>query len=73
MRIDLDQIIIGGRPLTELILQFAGQLKEIRSSLENRDFVSLGDVLIYETEHTDAQWRLALEELRRMIGVGAAS
>jgi hypothetical protein len=44
-------------------------LKQIRTSLENRDFVTLGDVLIYDTEQTSAQWRLALEELRRMIGV----
>jgi hypothetical protein len=68
LKIDLDQIVIGGRPLTELIVQFAEQLKQIRSSLENRDFVTLGDVLIYETEQTSAQWRLALKELRRMIG-----
>jgi len=67
LKIDLDQILIGGRPLTELIMQFAEQLKQIRSSLENRDFVTLGDVLIYDTEQTSAQWRLALEELRRMI------
>ncbi|MGA2441337.1 MAG: hypothetical protein ABSH08_10280, partial [Tepidisphaeraceae bacterium] len=67
LKIDLDQILIAGRPLTELIAQFAEQLKLIRSSLENRDFVTLGDVLIYETEQTSAQWRLALEELRRMI------
>ena len=71
VKIDLDQIIVGGRPLTELILQFAEQLKQIRSSLENRDFVSLGDVLIYETQQTSAQWRLALEELRRMIGASS--
>ena len=70
LKIDLDQIVIGGRPLTELIVQFAEQLKQIRTSLENRDFVTLGDVLIYETEQTSSQWRLALEELRRMIGAG---
>jgi hypothetical protein len=69
LKIDLDQIVIGGRPLTELVVQFAEQLKQIRSSLENRDFVTLGDVLIYETEQTSSQWRLALEELRRMIGM----
>jgi hypothetical protein len=68
VKIDLDQIIVGGQPLTDLILQFADQLKQIRSSLENRDFVSLGDVLIYETQQTSAQWRLALGELRRLIG-----
>jgi hypothetical protein len=70
LKIDLDQILIGGRPLTELVVQFAEQLKQIRTSLENRDFVTLGDVLIYETEQTSSQWRLALEELRRMIGAG---
>lgn len=67
LKIDLDHIVVGGRPLTELVAQFAEQLKQIRSALENRDFVSLGDVLIYETEKTNINWRQALETLRNAI------
>jgi hypothetical protein len=67
LQIDLDKIIVARAPLTTLIAKFAEQLKEIRSSLENRDFVSLRDVLIYETGETSAQWREALEAMRRLI------
>jgi hypothetical protein len=69
LKIDLEKITVGGRPLTSLIAGFTEQLKRIRGSLENRDFVTLGDVLIYETEQTSAEWREALEAMRRLIGV----
>ena len=68
LKVDLDQIIVGGRPLTDLVLQFKEQLKQIRTSLETRDFVTLSDVLIYETEQTSIQWRQALNALRQIIG-----
>jgi hypothetical protein len=72
MKIDLNHISVGDRPLTDVILDFTEQLKQIRSSLENRDFVTLGDLLIYETTQTSAQWREALEALRQIIGVETA-
>jgi hypothetical protein len=73
MKIDLDRVIVAGEPLRETIAQFAEQLKQIRGALENRDFVTLSDVLIYETEGTGARWREALETLRRTIGNNAAA
>jgi hypothetical protein len=69
LKIDLEKITVGRRTLTSLIVGFTEQLKRIRTSLENRDFVTLGDVLIYETEQTSAEWREALEAMRRLIGV----
>jgi hypothetical protein len=71
LKIDLEKITVGRRTLTSLIVGFTEQLKRIRTSLENRDFVTLGDVLIYETEQTSAEWREALEVMRRLIGVGS--
>jgi hypothetical protein len=71
LKIDLEKITVGRRTLTSLIVGFTEQLKRIRSSLENRDFVTLGDVLIYETEQTSAEWREALEVMRRLIGVAS--
>ncbi len=71
LKIDLEKIMVGRRTLTSLIVGFTEQLKRIRSSLENRDFVTLGDVLIYETEQTSSEWREALEAMRRLIGVGS--
>lgn len=67
LNISLDHITVGGKPLTDLVTEFAEQLKQIKSSLENRDFVTLGDLLIYETTQTSAQWRQALSTLRKMI------
>jgi hypothetical protein len=72
LSIDLDKVQVGRGPLTSLITSFAEQLKQIRATLENRDFVSLRDVLVYETSETSSQWREALEAMRRLIGVGAA-
>jgi hypothetical protein len=69
LKIDLEKISVGRRSLTELIASFTEQLKRIRSSLENRDFVTLSDVLIYETNKTSAEWREALEAMRRLIAV----
>ena len=69
LQIDLEKITVGGEPLTGLITRFAEQLKQIRSSLESRDFVSLRDVLVYETNQTSDQWREALQVMRRLIGV----
>jgi hypothetical protein len=74
LKIDLERISIGDRRLTDVIIEFTQQLKQIRSSLENRDFVTLTDLLIYETTQTSAHWRQALQCLRGIIGTtGAAS
>jgi hypothetical protein len=35
--------------------------------LENRDFVTLGDILTYETTETSGQWREAIISLRAVI------
>jgi hypothetical protein len=72
MKIDLDKISAAGHPMKEHILQFAEQLKQIRSALENSDFVTLSDILIYETQETGARWREMLESLRRAIGADVA-
>jgi hypothetical protein len=71
LNIDLEQVRVGDRTLTELVLEFAEQLKQIKSSLENRDFVTLADLLIYETTQTSADWRAALCAMRKMIGAKA--
>jgi hypothetical protein len=71
LNISLDRVSVSGRPLTDLVLEFAEQLKQIKSSLENRDFVALSDLLIYETTQTSAQWRQAVLSLKRMIGTQA--
>ena len=67
LKLDLSKVAVDGQPLTELLNEFTTQLREIKSALENRDFVTLGDLLVYETTQTDQRWRAALSELRRII------
>lgn len=67
LRIDLAAIRVGERALRDVLLEFTTQLRTIRESLENRDYVSLGDVLVYEMTETCAQWRAALSAMRAAI------
>jgi hypothetical protein len=67
MKVDLESVRIDGRPLTEMVGQFAGQLRQIRGALENRDFVLLNDILTYEATETTARWRAAVVALRGRI------
>lgn len=67
LRIDLNQIRVENQTLTELLLQFTSQLRQIKLALENRDFVSLSDILMYETTQTSGQWHDAIGALHAQI------
>jgi hypothetical protein len=67
LRIDLDLVMIEMRSLSDLLSDFTGQLREIREALENRDFVTLGDILAYEATQTCSHWRQALEAIREIV------
>ena len=69
LRIDLSRITVDGRPFSDVLSEFTEQLKLIKSSLENRDFVSLIDTLVYETAETSANWRAAIRSMRSVIDV----
>jgi hypothetical protein len=71
LRIDLAGITVDEQPLPLVLEEFAGQLRSIKSALEQRDFVILGDVLLYETTQTTDDWLSALGSLRAAIsGLG---
>jgi hypothetical protein len=67
LNIDLDQILVADRKISEILAEVATQLKQIKSSLENRDFVTLSDLLIYETTETTTQWQRAVCAMRKLI------
>ncbi len=67
LRINLALIRAGGGTMQELFEEFSRQLKQIRTSLENRDFVTLSDLLLYETTQTSTQWRSALVAMKATI------
>jgi hypothetical protein len=58
---------VEGRPLTQLLTDFTEQLRSIRSALENRDFVLLTDLLVYETTETTRSWHAAIGSMREII------
>lgn len=67
LRIDLSRIIIDGKPFPQIVDGFNEQLRSIKSTLEDRDFVALCDTLTYETTETSNQWRAALQQMRSII------
>lgn len=72
LRIDLDGVKVLGLPLSEMVAQFTEQLRQIRTALEHRDFVTLADILTYEANETSAHWMEALATLRDAIEAQAA-
>ena len=67
LRIDLQLIKVGDRSLADVVNEFGTQLKLIKSSLEDRDYVTLCDILTYDTSTTTANWREALMAMHRPI------
>ena len=67
LRIDLTLVRASKLSMHELFNEFAKQLKAIRVALESRDFVTLSDLLLYETTETSAQWRDAIATMRKTI------
>jgi hypothetical protein len=70
MRIDLGELRIERQSLIEILADFTGQLRQIKETLVDRDFVSLSDILLYETTETNQRWEAVLEALRGVIGRG---
>lgn len=64
LRLDLSGVVTNGRPLTELLNEFASQLRTLKGALESRDYVSLIDTLEYETRPTMEQYLAAISALR---------
>jgi hypothetical protein len=67
LRIDLALLTIDGRTLQDVFGEFCGQLREVKQAMENRDFVTLADVLTYEMTATSRHWRDAIVAMRGVI------
>jgi hypothetical protein len=66
-KVNLDEIKISGQTFAALIGELADRLRDIKFALENRDFVMLSDLLLYETSQTSSQWRGALGAMRMSV------
>ncbi|HWE01985.1 MAG TPA: hypothetical protein VG326_06195 [Tepidisphaeraceae bacterium] len=69
LRIDLEQVYAGARTLGQMVGEFNDQLRQIKSALENRDYVLLTDILTYEATETNHRWSEALDGIRDAVGV----
>jgi hypothetical protein len=67
LRVDLAAIRVEDSSLSEFLAEFVAQLREIRSSLEMRDFVTLSDTLTYEMNRSTDRWIAALDAVRSTI------
>jgi hypothetical protein len=65
--IDLDALLVQGRPLSKMLGEFAGQLRDLQSALQAADPVRLTDLLTYEIEESGNSWRLAVDAVRARI------
>lgn len=68
-RIDIASIRVQGRAFTDLISDFASQLRQMRSALDGRDFATLGDLLTHKMDQVVEQWRDAIRSFRGIICV----
>jgi hypothetical protein len=68
LRIDLEELRVGGQSLVEILSEFSGQLRQIKETLVDRDFVLLSDILLYETSDASKRWEAVLNAMREVIG-----
>ena len=73
LRIDLGTLVVEGQSLMEIMSEFTGQLRQIKETLVDRDFVLLSDILLYETTESSRKWGAVLEAMRAVIGKGTAN
>ncbi|MGE5610485.1 MAG: hypothetical protein ACM359_14640 [Bacillota bacterium] len=67
LRLNPRNITADNMPLEQMLSEFAGKLRQIKAALEQRDFVLLADVLLYEMSDTSSQWLAALNAMRETI------
>ena len=67
LRVDPVDVMVSNRPLAQCLANFSLQLRQVKSSLEQRDFVSLGDTLHYETSDTTQSWLSCIDAVRQLI------
>lgn len=65
LQLDLDQVRWEQGSLGELLMEFKNQLQQLRLALQDRDYVTLADILAYEMCQTSQKWRFAIDSLGR--------
>src|SRR5688572_15702878 len=67
LRVDLTTVTVEEQSFEEVLADFTANLRSIRGALDQRDFVLLGDVLLYETAEMTGKWLAAINAVRDTI------
>jgi hypothetical protein len=67
LRVDLTLVRVGDISLMDFLAKFTSQLRDIRSALEMRDYVSLSDTLTYEMSQLTSRWIAAIDAVRSVM------
>jgi len=67
LRVDLTLVRVGDISLMDFLAKFTNQLRDIRSALEMRDYVSLSDTLTYEMSQLTSRWIAAIDAVRSVM------
>jgi hypothetical protein len=65
--LDLANLQVEGKKVNDLMDEFAGQLRQVKDALENRDYVQLSDILQYELPDVAPRWKALLDQLIEQI------
>jgi hypothetical protein len=65
--LDLANLQVEGKRVNDLMDEFAGQLRQVKDALENRDYVQLSDILQYELPDVAPRWQALLDQLIEQI------
>lgn len=65
--IDPGQVRVGDHSVEQLMVDFSGRLRQIKTALEARDFVLLSELLRYGMSQAAEQWHGAIGALRNVV------
>ena len=68
MRVDLDRLLVGGRPAAAVLAEFTDLLRQVKQTLTDHDYVCLSDLLRYEMDGAADRWSALLDALRAGLG-----
>jgi hypothetical protein len=64
LRLDLETLRVGSQSIAQILAEFTAQLRQTKQTLIDRDFVSLTDQLLYETQTACDRWIEVLDAIR---------
>jgi len=68
--IDIDELSVEGKPVSETIRELVEQIVSLKEALEARDTVTLADALQYEWPETVTAWQAVVGEMKQRVIAG---